>query len=349
MSAELPGFQTRTYTEVQLGNAAQVRLNITMTVSSLAQSVEVTVAADTLLLEASSSVGQVLPETQVRNLPLVGNNALDLIGVMAGVNVTVSPVFGAEATSFAGVSARDINIQRDGVSVNNQRWPNGIDAPTRINPDLVGEIKMILAPVDAEMGRGNGQVQIRTRSGTNQCRGSAVWNVQKLRIGREYWTNNRAGAPRDWRNLHENTVSFGGPIIRNKMFFFALWDQGIVRTRAVTNPVVLTPCARNGIFRYFDNWNNGNAIAVTTLGGRPTRAIVDVNGNPVRPGTNPDGSPYNGNLRYASVFGPPCEHSHQTRLFRRRRSGFPRGLQQAGSRSDRIRHEYALQAHAADE
>jgi hypothetical protein len=100
-----------------------------MTVSSLAQSVEVTVAADTLLLEASSSVGQVLPETQVRNLPLVGNNALDLIGVMAGVNVTVSPVFGAEATSFAGVSARDINIQRDGVSVNNQRWPNGIDAP----------------------------------------------------------------------------------------------------------------------------------------------------------------------------------------------------------------------------
>lgn len=154
------------------------------------------------------------------------------------------------------------------------------------------------------MGRGNGQVQIRTRSGTNQCRGSAVWNVQNSALDANTWTNNRAGAPRDWRNLHENTVSFGGPIIRNKMFFFALWDQGIVRTRAVTNPVVLTPCARNGIFRYFDNWSNGNAIAVTTLGGTPTRAIVDVNGNPVRPGTNPDGSPYNGNLRYASVFGP---------------------------------------------
>src|SRR5205823_3714065 len=69
VSAELPGFQTETFTGVRLGNAAQVRLNFTLTVASLNTTVEVTVAADRLLLESTSSVGGVLPENTVRDLP----------------------------------------------------------------------------------------------------------------------------------------------------------------------------------------------------------------------------------------------------------------------------------------
>jgi hypothetical protein len=184
--AELPGFQTQTYTDVQLGNAAQVRLNFALQVATQAQSVEVTITADTLLATSSSSVGSVLPETQVRDLPLISNNVLELTQVMAGVFTTVSPVFGANDTKFAGVSARDVNVQRDGVSVNGARWPTGLDAGTEMHPDLVGEIKMILAPVDAEMGRGSGQVQIRSRSGTNQFHGGGVWSAQELGVGCEH-------------------------------------------------------------------------------------------------------------------------------------------------------------------
>ncbi|PYS37348.1 MAG: hypothetical protein DMG14_21605, partial [Acidobacteria bacterium] len=139
VSAELPGFQTRTYTDVQLGNAVQVRLNFTLQVATQAQAVEVTITADTLLATSSSSVGAVLPENKVRDLPLISNNVLDLTQVMAGVVTTVSPVFGANDTKFAGVSARDVNVQRDGVSVNGARWPTGIDSGTELHPDLVGE------------------------------------------------------------------------------------------------------------------------------------------------------------------------------------------------------------------
>jgi hypothetical protein len=66
-----------------------------------------------------------------------------------------------------------------------------------------------------------------------------------------------------------------------------------------------TASARNGIFRYFDNWNNGayNATNVTS-GATPTIAVVDQFGNPVTPGTNPNGTPYTGKLEYISVFGP---------------------------------------------
>src|SRR5205814_8818587 len=84
----------------------------------------------------------------------------------------------------------------------------------------------------------------------------------------------------------------------------------MVATRQTTTPLVLTPCARNGIFRYFDggpgktSWNNGNAAATTvTTGATPTIAVVDALGNAKVPATNPDGSPFTGTLRYASVFG----------------------------------------------
>ena len=106
ISGELPGFQVQTYTDVQLGNAAQVRLNFTLRVATQAESVEVTITPDTLLATSSSSVGTVLPETKVRDLPLTSNNVLDLTQVLPGVYTTVSPVFGANETKFAGVSAR---------------------------------------------------------------------------------------------------------------------------------------------------------------------------------------------------------------------------------------------------
>src|SRR5206468_7765388 len=217
--------------------------------------------------------------------------------------------------TFAGMSTYNINVQRDGVdaSASARYMQAGIQTATMLNPDLVGEVRLILAPVDAEMGRGNGQMIVQTRSGTNQLRGSAVWSVRNSALDANTWTNNRnidpkTGAwspiPLDWSNRNQYTISAGGPIIKNKTFFFGLWDGLINNKRTIQNSTVLTPCARIGIFRYFDNWNNGNALQRTTFGNTPTIAVVDNGGNPLRPGSNPEGSPFTGALRYASVFGP---------------------------------------------
>src|SRR5262249_41088802 len=104
---------------------------------------------------------------------------------------------------------------------------------------------------------------------------------------------------------NQGTASVGGPIIKNKTFFYALWDMNFNRNRAFTSASVLTPCARNGVFRYFDNWNNGGyATTTTATGATPTRASVGPSGNPVTPTTNPNGTPYTGKLNYISVFGP---------------------------------------------
>jgi len=309
--AELPAFQTQTYTDVRLGNAAQVRLNFTMQVAAVSTGIEVTISADRLLVESSSSVGQVLPEQTVRDMPIVspvGNDVLSLTRLLPGVSMTESPIFGANDTLLAGVSAANVQIQRDGVEASaSGRWTAGINSATVMNPDLVGEVRMILSPVDAEVGRGNSQIQVQTRSGTNQFRGAAVWNAQNTALDPNTWANNRVQpepATRPWRNVHEYTVSAGGPLIKNKTFFFALWNGLLPKIRENINATILTPCARRGIFRYFDEWNNGNVNTVTNRGTTPVTAVVDPSGNPVRPPTSPNGNAYSGALHYASVFGP---------------------------------------------
>src|SRR2546428_443837 len=105
VSAELPGFQTQTFTDVRLGNAAQVRLNFTLQVASLNTTVEVTVSADRLLLESTSSVGGVLPEKTVQDLPVVGvmgNDVLSQVRVLPGLNLSSDLVLLANDSKLAG-------------------------------------------------------------------------------------------------------------------------------------------------------------------------------------------------------------------------------------------------------
>ena len=198
ISASLPGFQTKTLTDVNLGQNGSYRFNFEMVVSGVNTQVEVNVSADTILSAQGATIGQVLNQEKVQDLPLVGNNVLDLITVMAGVEnvVPTNPpsaanAFGRENTTFAGVRADNVMIVRDGINMNDNRSPNGIYSIQTINPDLVGEIRLILAPVDVELGRGNGSIQYTTRSGTNKFSGSAVWSFRNTALDPNTWSNNR--------------------------------------------------------------------------------------------------------------------------------------------------------------
>ncbi len=189
--------------------------------------------------------------------------------------------------------------------MNPVRYMSGLQAPLRLNNELVSEFRVVLATVDAETGRGAGQVQILTKSGANAYHGSLVWNVQNSATDSREYVFNRLGTQPDWRNMNEYSISLSGPIKKNKTFFFVLWNGQTAMLKQTTNPVVLTPCARKGIFRYFDGWGNANTqTSITTTGATPTRPVVDASGNPLTPPTTPAGAPFTGALRHYSVFGP---------------------------------------------
>ena len=297
VGATLPGFQGQTF-RLTLGTSQQIRQNFVLQVGTVTQAVEVSVAADQLLTAVSSSVGKVLPEKQVVDLPLVGRNVMDLATLMPGVVGN-----GGSTTTFAGIQAGgsgNVNLQLDGVTVNNGRHALGLSDAVAINPDMVEEVRVVVAAVDVE-GRGSAQVQIRTRSGTNQFHGAAVWNVRNSALNANSWSNNRQGIAPTWFNRHQYTASAGGPIIRNKTFFFALFDGQTGLQRESIDALVLTDPARQGIFRFFPGVNNGNAE--TTLSGAGNTRIapvVDRAGNAVD-WTQISGA--TGPLRSFSVFG----------------------------------------------
>src|SRR5262245_44655877 len=336
--ASLPGFQTTTFTDIDLGPTA-VRQNFQLQVSATQTTVEV--SADPLLAIASSSasIGDVLNQSRVANLPNVGNNVLNLLNTLPGLRLSTSSapgLFGPQLATVNGLDLNSINVTRDGLTTNDTRFSaagdvtggvaiphggsTGVMSPTTINPDLVGEIRLILWPVDAEMGRGNSQIQIQTRSGTNTFNGAATWNSQNTALNSNTWDNNRglvnpltgkwAPVAPNWRNVQEYTLAYGGPIKKNKTFFYGLWNQNISYLRATVYAHVLTKEARQGIYRFWEGWVGRSAdptmnTPLASAGTNPNPAIssVDIAGNPVRPAVWPDGSPYTGRLVCFSVFG----------------------------------------------
>ena len=280
-----------------------------------------------------------LPEYRIKNLPLVGNNVLDLLNILPGVRFNgTGQWMGDYANTVGGQGLNSLNVTLDGLPTRDERFSaqagtfqgetvngtaggaqsgaffsdytagNRMLSTTTINPDLVGEIRLVLSPVDAEMGRGNSQMQITTRSGTNKYSGAAVWNIQNTALNPNTWNNNNdqgnvvngcqiegqtppcwKPTQPDWRNTHQYTISFGGPIVRNKTFFYVLWDQQISNTRLVQTNSVLTDTARQGIYRYWEGWVPGDAdvatSAVSSTAANPTTPSVDFLGKPLVPGS----------------------------------------------------------------
>src|SRR5262245_27911570 len=314
LSASLSGFKTSTLKDLNVGRT-QVRQDFKLEVAGVTTSVDVVSVADAALTESSASIGDVLTQERTQQLPLVGANVLDLMQVMPGMKTGNFTVVGAfDTDTFTGQYANTVNVSRNGMSVNSGRNdPNifGLQSTTNINPDLVGEIRLILSPIDPEY-RGNAQIQISTRSGTNRYSGAVTWRVHNSALDSNTWSNNHApftdpatgrirnSTPLDWANRHQYTVSYGGPIVKNKTFFFASWDQQISNTRTHINSVVFTDTARMGIYRYFQGWNPANPFTVQTpITGSTTTQVapsVDIFGNPTRP-------PDNASMRCFSVFG----------------------------------------------
>ncbi|HET9220512.1 MAG TPA: carboxypeptidase regulatory-like domain-containing protein, partial [Terriglobia bacterium] len=365
LSASLPGFQTLRYTSLELSAGVVFRQNFQLQVATAATTIDVAVERQAALTQSSSSVGDVLPQERISNLPMVGNNVLDLLNILPGVRFNGTGAWmGDYANTIAGQGLNSLNVTLDGLPTRDERFSaqagtfqgesvnatgtgadsgaffsdytggNRMLSTTTINPDLVGEIRLVLSPVDAEMGRGNSQIQITTRSGTNRYSGSAVWNVQNTALNPNTWNNNNdVGTPLtgcriagqtppcwnptepNWRNTHQYTISYGGPIVKNKTFFYVLWDQQISNTRSLQTNTVLSDSARNGIYKYWEGWVPGNATATTSAvsstAGNPTTASVDFAGNPLVPARWPSGPAYDGSqagvpagrLMCFSVFG----------------------------------------------
>ncbi|HTA46760.1 MAG TPA: carboxypeptidase regulatory-like domain-containing protein [Bryobacteraceae bacterium] len=287
VSAANSGFQNETYKNVQLGQGQQVRLNFSMKVAGGAQSVDVVVEADTQLATTTSSVGGVLTTKEVEDLPISSRNVLDLVALTPGV-INVPGVFTSSMINFAGLQTNQVNTTRDGMITNDGRYANGAYSGAFTSPDLIEEIRVSTNQIDPALGRGAAQVEMRTRAGGNEYHGALFWANNNSAFNAAPFFQNLNSQPNNYANRNQYGGRIGGPIKKNKLFFFFVTDDQRYLGKQVDTALVLTPPARQGIFRYLTTGsvggtarNNGNAFAGAT-------ASVDQNGNPL---TSSNGTP----------------------------------------------------------
>jgi len=151
VTAALTGFKTSTADDLLVNANAQVRWNFTLEVGGANTQIDVAVSANQVLTEVSATVGVNLTQQKVVDLPMVGQNVLDLLNVLPGFRA--SPVADS-ASTVGGLSLDTVNTTIDGLSSVSSRdsaslWGRQVMTTNVINPDLVGEIKLILSPVDA--------------------------------------------------------------------------------------------------------------------------------------------------------------------------------------------------------
>ncbi len=158
VTVEKEGFAKNVSKAIRLENGVH-QLNAKLETGKISEIVEVNIKAENIILENGSSVGMVIPQDSIAKLPLINSNVLDLVKVMGGVVISENPIFGADDTTLAGLSAANVNVQKDGVTANNVRWTTGMNAPVNLNPEIVSEFKVATTPVEAEKGRGSGQVK----------------------------------------------------------------------------------------------------------------------------------------------------------------------------------------------
>ena len=227
LKVQAPGFSPLTQS-LRLEVAQQMLLNLSLKVASVKNVVEVADVAPALH-PTDSSVGEVIEPVAVRNLPLNGRMLIDLMLTVPGAHVS----HGAQTGNMNPLYWRP--GQRSAVSIGGNR-PNGnyflLDGTTDTDPtfntlnlspspDAVQEFKVETGSYSAAMGgAGGGQVNIVTRSGSNQFHGTVY---EFLRNGAmDATTFDAMGNNHMVQNNYGG--SFGGPIVRNRTFFFANYE-----------------------------------------------------------------------------------------------------------------------------
>ena len=238
------GFQKYVANDVVLTVNEQRRIDISMQVGNLSQQIEVT--ANPVQVETTNTqMGQVVDDKKILTLPLNGRSFVDLLGLQAGVAPS-SAGTGSSASVSGGLSAgnQSVNGQREQANsflVNGGDVGEGRNFGTAVIPNLdaVSEFRLITNSFDAEYGRFSGAIMNAiTKNGTNSFHGTAFEFLRNKQLdARGFFDPKRADLKRN-----QFGYAMGGPLIRNKVFWFTDY-QGTREIQGVSTGLVTVPTA----------------------------------------------------------------------------------------------------------
>jgi hypothetical protein len=216
-----PGFETVVLAAVGVSVGDNLALDATLTVGTVSDTVEV-VATASLVNRSSAEIGSVVSGTQIQNTPLNGRNWASLMTLAPGA---VNTGDGSQGSiRFFGRARDDNNWSFDGVDATGIKDPRQ-EAALRLvmSTEAIAEFRVSSSNYTAEGGTGAGaQVNLVSRSGTNTFRGSAFLFVRDDAFDARRVQDPNPGKPEF--SLYQGGGSLGGPIVRNRTFFFATYE-----------------------------------------------------------------------------------------------------------------------------
>jgi len=281
VTVEKDGFQRYVSTKNTLSVGAPLVVNVAMKVGAITSTVTVESTYERLNT-SDATISDVVDHRAISQLPLNGRNPLALITLQPGLIQRSSGGAGS-GTHINGSRDRAFNVTLDGIDINEPSVPNPQSNVFRLNTDNVQEYRIVTQNPTAEFGRNSGaNIALASRSGSNQIHGDVFEYFRNPVLNANDWFNNLLGNSKPIYKVHQFGADAGGPIIKDKTFWYGSWQGqrvtlNIPISRAGGVPTIYTPTARQGIFRYVVGTVNGFTSN--------NRALVDSSGN-LLPGIN---------------------------------------------------------------
>jgi hypothetical protein len=248
------GFKPTSQKGVVVQVQDKITLKFKLDVGAQEETVEV-VARTPLLQQDNADLGQVVSRVFLDRLPTIGLSPLSLADMAPGVVAASAPYISTDsyrtainggAGASGGNGGNDITV--DGIpNVTARRYGLSVTMPMS---DAVEEFKVSTTMFDASLGRSNaGAMSVTTRSGSNSLTGSAYYYARDASLNANSWVNNKSGVPRPAGAKYNLAgITLGGPIQKDRTFFFAALERIDSETDFTRQGRVPTEAERNGDF-----------------------------------------------------------------------------------------------------
>ena len=281
-----PNFKSETHTNLTVNAGSITHTDFKLQIGKTSEVVEVTGAAPAVDIE-TSQLSQIVSGAQVANLPLNGRNVYDLIQMAPGaVNVTGSDFENGHGTVVNGLREDFNGFLINGVS--NKGLSGGVDnVPIQ---DTVEEFQQLGLNNSAQYGTSAGSVtNLVTKSGSNALHGSGWEFIRHDKLDANDFFNNQVGVPRQKLRFNQFGGTFGGPIVKDKLFFFVSYQQDHFLSSAPPSPILVeSPQFRQAVMTALPNSvaallykNFAPAVSGTDCSAYPGAVASHNHGNPL--------------------------------------------------------------------
>ena len=241
VKAEKTGFATLLQKNVLLQVNLPATVELKLEVGNVSQTIAIEAEAPPINTQ-DASIGNAFNQTQVRQLPLLTRNVVELLSLQAGVTAT-GEVLGARRDQN--------NVTLDGADVNDNQSAGAFTAVLPVPLDSVQEFRVTVGGQGANMGRSSGgQVSLVTKSGSNQYHGSLYEFHRNTATSANNWFSNRAGIKRETLIRNQFGGSIGGPIKKDRVFFFFNYENRRDASAAAQNRTVPSEALKQGIITF---------------------------------------------------------------------------------------------------